>query len=104
MLFVVPPPNTLGSDPLVRYGALGILGIIGTASAAIMVHGYWLNPSYDLPPFLAGIITSLIGGALTILGYHAGSQASQTATATGSAATAAAVKEVVQSNGTSHTS
>jgi hypothetical protein len=71
------------SDPVVRYTAGAIMVLAFTASLAVLVHGYWDNPSYTVPPLIAGIVLSAVTGAAGALGVHLGGQAAVGVVTTG---------------------
>jgi hypothetical protein len=60
------------NDPVIRYTAGGVLLAAFLATLAVAMHGYWVSPDYQLPPFVASILSAGVGGALTLLGVHLG--------------------------------
>lgn len=60
------------NDPVARYTAGAVLVLAFVGCLAIAVHGYWQSPNYQLPAFIASVLSAGIGGALTLLGVHLG--------------------------------
>jgi hypothetical protein len=78
------------TDPIIRVAAGAVLVSAFIASLAVVVHGYWLNPGYTIPPLIEGILSSALGAAFTLLGVHLGSVSTQAAVQS----TTQAVREV----------
>ena len=85
----------MATDPIVRLTAGGILLIAFAGALAVVVHGFWLNPEYVMPPIISWMLGSSITGALTLLGVHVGVQGMQVGVSQGATVT----KEAIQVNG-----
>ncbi len=58
--------------------AAGFLGCL-----AVVVHGYWYNPEYQIPAVVSWVLGGAFSGALTLLGVHLGAAGAQVAVGQG---------------------
>lgn len=60
------------TDPVVRYAAALILVATFLSALVLALHGYWLDPHYQMPPIAAAVMGSGVTAAATLLGVHIG--------------------------------
>ena len=71
----------MSTDPVVRYASAGVLLLTFAAALTVTVHGYWSDPSYQIPALISYALGSAITGALTLLGVHLGTEGAANASA-----------------------
>lgn len=63
----------LTRDPVVRYTMVGMVGVSFLAFLAVVVHGYWIDPHYPVPSFIAGVLGPVLGACISLISVHQGS-------------------------------
>ncbi len=71
------------TDPVVRITAGGILAAGFLGCLAVVVHGYWYSPEYQIPAVVSWVLGGAFSGALTLLGVHLGATGAQVAVGQG---------------------
>lgn len=64
----------MNTDPAVRYVSLGVICTAFLGFLAVIIHGYWLDPNYPVPPMIATVLATALSIAATLLGVHVGQQ------------------------------
>jgi hypothetical protein len=84
------------TDPVVRITAGAILAGGFFGALAVVVHGYWFNPEYQIPAVVSWVLGGAFSGALTLLGVHLGAIGTQAAVGQGARVVQQAVTNGVQ--------
>lgn len=77
----------MNTDPAIRYVSLGVICAAFLGFLAVIIHGYWIDSSYAVPPLIATVLASAISIASTLLGVHVGTSTTVTGIKEGNSVT-----------------